>query len=157
MLVTFLIAAAACVTALGGFAYVVKLFRNFLKRTNNFFEDWYGTAGRDGVEPQPGVMSRIHHQDEVLAYLKAEVSYNHGHSIKDSVRDIKESLGRVEADVDTLKKRDAGTAWGTGSGGINNVSGAGGGGGSGSGPAYGGQGTNVSGSIGAGGSGSAHA
>lgn len=106
MILTFLLAAAALVSVLGAILFIFKMARNFFRRTNNFFEDWYGTPGRDGVEPQPGVMARIHHQDEVLAYLKAEVSYNHGHSIKDSVRDIKQSLDRVEADVADLKHKE---------------------------------------------------
>lgn len=69
-------------------SFVVIVFRgsrSLIRKLNNFFDDWYGTPGRDGVPPVPGVMSRMKHQDETLAYIRSELSYNSGKSVKDEV------------------------------------------------------------------------
>ena len=79
------------------------------KKTDVFLDDWHGREGDSGHKRRPGVMERLvalekgnadlsaqmtestrrlDEQDVVLGTIKNEVTYNGGHSIKDTVRDI---------------------------------------------------------------------
>lgn len=64
-----------------------------LRRVGHFLDDWVGEPARPGVEARPGVMERLH-------AIEHEVKYNHGTSLKDKVKEVKEV-------VDELAARDA--------------------------------------------------
>jgi hypothetical protein len=81
------------------------VWRTF-RKTDQFLEDWNGREASPGHVREPGVMerlaalehsvsnntSRLDGQDTVLAAIKAELTYNSGHSVKDMVRNIQARL-----------------------------------------------------------------
>lgn len=97
MLAYYLLGAVAAAFAiLAGLGIIWRSVRRFIVRLNDFFEDWYGRQPRDGRPAEKGVMARLKDQDDVLAYLKAEVSYDHGQSLKDSVRNVHRDLTELK-------------------------------------------------------------
>ena len=105
-------AAIALVLAVGGVAlWSIRVMWKTFQKTEAFLDDWNGIEGDRGHKHQPGVMERLvslergnadlsmqmvestrrlDEQDTVLECIKSEVTYNGGHSIKDTVRDIEQ-------------------------------------------------------------------
>jgi hypothetical protein len=95
--------ASAIITLL--YWIVRRLWRMF-QRTDDFLEDWNGRPATRGHPARPGVMERLvmleeNHaaiskrldaQDQSLNVIKDEVTFNHGHSLKDTVRQILDRL-----------------------------------------------------------------
>ncbi len=55
--------------------------------------DWHGTPDRPGVPGRPGVMTRLESHEQQLAYIKGELSVDHGMSVKDTVIKIADRMG----------------------------------------------------------------
>ncbi|MEU8035721.1 hypothetical protein [Streptosporangium sp. NPDC049078] len=75
----------------GGAAVVVKLLA-LIKKGGDILDDWRGEPGRPGVPARPGVMAR-------LEAIEAQLKPNGGHSTRDVVNRVEQSVRRVE---DTL-------------------------------------------------------
>jgi hypothetical protein len=76
---------------------------HLFQRIDQFLEDWNGREATPGHVKLPGVMERIadlearlDSQDSDLSIIKAEVTFNTGHSIKDTVRDILAMLKKMQ-------------------------------------------------------------
>lgn len=103
---------AGAVTAMG---WAIRGAWRTFRHADEFLEDWRGRPAGPGHARQPGVMERMAEledgqrraddraagnarrldaQDAVLAAIKAEVSLNSGHSMKDTVQQI---LSRLPA------------------------------------------------------------
>ncbi|GAA2321345.1 hypothetical protein GCM10010149_87950 [Nonomuraea roseoviolacea subsp. roseoviolacea] len=80
---------AAVVVLVKGLALVVR----WVKRLNEFLDDWNGEPERPGVPARLGVMTRL----EQMETKMQELEPNHGGSIKDAV-------GRIDANLDQLRK-----------------------------------------------------
>jgi hypothetical protein len=70
------------------------------RRVSDFLEDWNGEESRPGVPERPGVMSRLAALEADVVTIRAEVSPNHGGSLKDAVERIDE---RTEMDGELLR------------------------------------------------------
>ncbi len=55
--------------------------------------DWHGSPDRPGVPGRPGVMTRLESHEQQLAYIKGELSVDHGRSVKDTVIKIADRMG----------------------------------------------------------------
>jgi hypothetical protein len=80
----------------GGLAVV---WRKIIRPVLLMAQDWNGAPARAGVAHRPGVMERLDKHDQMLTSVAAEVSYNHGGSIKDAVDRMDKRLAGVETDV----------------------------------------------------------
>ena len=100
-------ALAAVVAVLTAVSYVWRHFRRFTSKVDTFLDDWYGKPARpeEGVEQQKGVMLRLKDQDDTLAYLKKELSFNGSHSIKDVVTQSAVDIRTINAKLDVIEKR----------------------------------------------------
>lgn len=97
---------AGAVTAMG---FALRGAWRTFRHADEFLEDWRGRPAGPGRARQPGVMERLTEledgqrraddraaagagrldaQDAVLAAIRAEVSLNSGHSVKDVVQEI---------------------------------------------------------------------
>ena len=98
-------------TAVVGVVYwFVRTMWLLFQRIDEFLEDWRGRAATPGHTAYPGVMERLvtleenttsvnkrlDTQDGDLGTIKSEVTFNHGHSIKDIVRDILQKLDKLQ-------------------------------------------------------------
>lgn len=102
--VVALVVAGASVT----YWFLRVMWKTFQK-VEAFLEDWNGSPESPGHPRRSGVMERLVHlesdntavgirfdaQDSALADIKAEVMYNSGHSLKDTVRDIKVKVDKI--------------------------------------------------------------
>jgi hypothetical protein len=103
----WILAAIALVGLVSGImAWFTRGTWRTFRKADQFLEDWNGRPASPGHEREPGVMERLaalegsvadntHRldgQDVVLAQIKAELTYNSGHSIKDMVRNIQARL-----------------------------------------------------------------
>jgi uncharacterized coiled-coil protein SlyX len=76
---------------------------HLFQRIDQFLEDWNGREATPGHVKLPGVMermadleTRLASQDNDLSTIKAEVTFNTGHSIKDTVRDILQKVNKLQ-------------------------------------------------------------
>jgi hypothetical protein len=98
-------------TAVVGLVYwLMRTIWHLFQQLDEFFEDWKGRAATPGHPARPGVMERLaaledslglvnkrlDSQDSDLNTIKAEVTFNSGHSIKDTVRDILATLNKMQ-------------------------------------------------------------
>src|ERR1700722_4150206 len=65
------------------FRWLWKSVRPAWQAFKHFLDDWHGEAPRPGSPGTPGVMLRIQNVEDTVKFLKAEVSPNHGNSLKD--------------------------------------------------------------------------
>jgi hypothetical protein len=82
--------------AVGGGLTVV--WRKIIRPVLLMAHDWNGQPARAGVAARPGVMERLDNHDTILRQIHAEVNFNHGGSIKDTVT-------RIETDVKIIQTR----------------------------------------------------
>ncbi|QVJ00318.1 hypothetical protein KGD82_16275 [Nocardiopsis eucommiae] len=82
--------AAAVVTGVTVITVGVRKVLATLRRVGHFLDDWAGEPARPGVDARPGVMERLH-------AIEHEVKYNHGTSLKDKVREVKEVVDELAA------------------------------------------------------------
>lgn len=97
-----LIGIAAIITALGVIYLLVKGVNRFVRRSNQFFDDWYGTDGDSVHPPVPGVLKRMSVlEDAVIAnhevnerleskldFAVSELKTNGGSTVKDAINAI---------------------------------------------------------------------
>lgn len=65
------------------------LWGRLLRPLTLMLQDWHGTPPRPGVPARPGVMVR-------LERLEAELTPNHGRSVRDRVEKIAKTVGAEE-------------------------------------------------------------
>lgn len=89
---------------------VARIGWRLYRKTDAFLEDWNGRPESPGHPRQPGVMerlirlemdnvaklARLDKQDDTLEIIKSEVTYNSGHSLKDTVRQIITRLNKFD-------------------------------------------------------------
>jgi hypothetical protein len=94
-----IIGIAAAITAVGVVILALRGMNKFMKRTNQFYDDWYGTEGDSVHPPVPGILNRMSNfekslddSDVVRKRIEAKVDFavheltnNQGSSLKDSV------------------------------------------------------------------------
>jgi hypothetical protein len=98
-------------TAVAGLVYwFTRTMWHLFQRVDQFLEDWNGRAATPGHAGLQGVMERLvdletnnesvskrlDSQDKDLKTIKAEVTFNTGHSIKDTVRDILDTVRKMQ-------------------------------------------------------------
>lgn len=97
---TDIIFVSILVGAILGLLKAFKGFNKFIKRINNFFDDWYGVK-EPGQDEQPGVLARLHSLEgtrlENLSLLK---------EISDSLTLLKEQI-KAELDQGTTTRAAA--------------------------------------------------
>jgi hypothetical protein len=96
-------ALVALICAVGAVTiWLARIAWRNLQRIESFLEDWNGSVESPGHPRRPGVLERLielessttgmnqrfDSQDATLEMIKGEVTYNSGHSIKDTVRAI---------------------------------------------------------------------
>lgn len=95
------IGAAVVVLTLGGFLWrFVRGLVLVLRRVDDFFDDWYGDAGRAGVPPRMGAIERIAGVEDQLAEVQHELRPNSGRSLRDQVDLANCRLARLLPDDD---------------------------------------------------------
>jgi hypothetical protein len=90
--------------------WFLRVMWKTFQKVEAFLEDWNGSPETPGHPRRWGVMERLVHlesdntavnvrfdtQDAALADIKAEVMYNSGHSLKDTVRAIKIKVDHLD-------------------------------------------------------------
>jgi hypothetical protein len=77
------------VAVAGGLAALARFTRGarrFIRRSEQFWEDWQGTEERPGVPARPGVMER-------LDRIEHELHPNSGQSMRDVINRIEGAVG----------------------------------------------------------------
>lgn len=82
----------AGVAAVGVLFEAWRRWRKFSRAFADFLTDWKGSPERPGVPAARGVMERLAHQDAELLYVRHELSFNSGKSVKDTVYRIEQML-----------------------------------------------------------------
>jgi archaellum component FlaC len=110
---------AACALTLivaGVAAWLLRALWRLFQKTESFLEDWNGRVETPGHPRQQGVMerlgvlesntarmnSRFDSQDAALADIKSEVMYNSGHSLKDTVTEVRATIAEIVKRLDTF-------------------------------------------------------
>lgn len=108
-------ALVALICALGALSvWLGRTGWRFYKKTESFLNDWNGSTASPGHPHRPGVLERLidlessttgindrfDSQDAALADIKAEVMYNSGHSLKDTVADVKSTIRQMVSRLD---------------------------------------------------------
>jgi hypothetical protein len=89
--------------------WLTRILWRVYQKMDSFLEDWNGSPATPGHPARPGVMERLvdletttcsyrdrfDSQDHELAAIKSEVTYNSGHSLKDTVRAIKLLVDKI--------------------------------------------------------------
>lgn len=110
---------AAILTAIGTVIWFLRGLNKGGKKISQFFEDWNGDKGDDNHAATRGVMARLSnmevelsknsakHQEtirmveEIRMRVDAELTHNHGSSIKDKVREALETIQELKTMVET--------------------------------------------------------
>jgi hypothetical protein len=92
---TVLLTWLTCLVTLGGLLWSVFKYG---RRIMQMVEDFNGEPERPGVPARPGVMTR-------LSAIEAEITPNHGGSIKDAVNRIDVKVVTLESDVKGIHER----------------------------------------------------
>jgi len=82
-----------------------RKFLNYIKKRNQFYDDWYGEQARPGVPARQGVMERLLNHEESLSVLMVrteELCTNSGESIKDKVNRLDTQVSELSVKVDNI-------------------------------------------------------
>lgn len=79
---------ATAVVASGALFEGWRRLRRFDRGWQEFRSDWQGAKARPGVPARKGVMERLADQDSELSFIRHELSFNSGLSVKDAVHRI---------------------------------------------------------------------
>jgi hypothetical protein len=96
--------------------WILRALWRLFQKTEAFLEDWNGSVSSPGHPRRPGVMERLvelessttgmNHrfdsQDAALADIKSEVMYNSGHSLKDTVTEVRVTIAEIIKRLDTF-------------------------------------------------------
>lgn len=69
-----------------------RRWRKFDRGFQTFLNDWNGKPARPGVAEVKGVMERLADQDAQLSFIKHELSFNSGLSVKDVVNRMERKM-----------------------------------------------------------------
>ncbi|MGH3205928.1 MAG: hypothetical protein ACRDP5_28335 [Streptosporangiaceae bacterium] len=83
-----------------------RLWR-IMRRATHFFDDYFGQPARDGLEARPGVMARLGSVEKLIEQVAAEMSPNHGHSLRDDVSALRSEQAKLRARVELFEKQRA--------------------------------------------------
>ncbi|WP_433252835.1 hypothetical protein ACQPYK_08520 [Streptosporangium sp. CA-135522] len=86
---TDILAVCVALAVLAGGAAVVAKLLSVIKRVHNALDDWQGEPERPGVPARPGVMER-------LAAIEAQLKPNGGHSTRDVVNRVEQTVRQIE-------------------------------------------------------------
>lgn len=96
----------AAIAAIITCAYSVwRVISRRSKMSDQFYRDWNGEAERPGVPHRPGVQEQLLNLTTKVMTIEAEITPNHGGSIKDAVGRIDLRLEAVEADLTRVHER----------------------------------------------------
>lgn len=106
---------------------------SFIKKNEDFYEDWYGESPRDGIKPRKGVLHRLGaiedqidennvvyrrledkldsvtvQVDSVNSRVEKELTANHGTSIKDKINKAFDVMNQIQftQEQEILARRD---------------------------------------------------
>ena len=112
---------AAVIAAVIAIFKAIRSFNSVINKLNTFFEDWYGEERRDGIDPRPGVLARLHNLEDsrqentqmltdiqesvkvIQEKIAHELNRNGGSSTKDAAT---EAL-RVAREIQQAQEADA--------------------------------------------------
>jgi uncharacterized small protein (DUF1192 family) len=106
----WLTALVTLVTLAGGFAvWTARHLWKMFRRGTRFLDDFFGEPAREGLPAKPGVMARLGSVEELAGRVAAEMTFNHGASLRDivhqtasDVRDLKDNQQAVSAQIQHL-------------------------------------------------------
>ena len=96
---------SALVTIGGAALWLLKQIREQRLRNERFDRDWYGEPERPGVPARPGVMEQLLSLRTDVNFIKTEVEYNHGSTIKDAVEVTRTTVAEMKDDIRILHER----------------------------------------------------
>lgn len=64
----------AIMAIIGGAMKLTSMVRQFMRRQDQFLQDWRGTPPRPGQAARPGVMQRLDDQDNAIKQLQISVT-----------------------------------------------------------------------------------
>lgn len=98
----YLAGIAAGLGAVGLFLkWIWSTVRPPVKSHLQFLEDWHGEDARPGVPAKPGMMVRVQNLEDVVEHLKAEVTLNHGGSMKDQVVAMRKQIDSIQKKINS--------------------------------------------------------
>jgi hypothetical protein len=99
---TLLLAWFTCLATLAGGIFTVLRYG---RRIMTMVEDFNGTKSRPGVPPRPGVMERLQGVETQMTTITAEITPNHGGSMKDAISRIDVKVITLETDIQGIHER----------------------------------------------------
>lgn len=98
-----LCALAGVVTGIA--AWFGRVSWRWIRRGDQFLEDWNGVTGDSGHEARPGVMARLTRLEQQMNDVQVQMHVNSGHTLRDAVMRIETTTARLEESLNELKPR----------------------------------------------------
>lgn len=98
-------AVAALLTVCGGL--LLWMFRHLwrmVRRITRFLDDFFGEPAREGLPAKPGVMARLASVETIAQKVAAEMTVDHGGSMRDAVNATAADVTMMKADIAHIKK-----------------------------------------------------
>ena len=108
MAVYFWLSGAAGAIAIGSaLLWFGRRIARFVSKFDNLHEDWYGKPARpeEGVDQKKGVMLRLKEQDDILNFLKHELTMNGGiTTVKEVVNQQRKDIADIKTNIEVIKE-----------------------------------------------------